>query len=79
MIGAITMEIGEPEIVAAMQFYLNNSVFNSELSHRKYHHAEVTAVRQRSNGRFIIEFDGRPEPQWPSVIEATTKTVTEPK
>lgn len=63
------MEIGEAEMIAAVQFYLNQSVFNSEsgFSNRKYHRADVTSVRQRK-GRFVIEFEGQPEPEWPSEV-----------
>lgn len=58
------MEVGEAEMIAAVQFYLNQSVFTAEYGSRKYHRAYVTAVRQRSNGRFVIEFDGQPEPEF---------------
>lgn len=63
------MEIGEAEMIAAVQFYLNQSVFNSEsgFQNRKYHRADVTSVRQRK-GRFVIEFEGQPEPEWPSEV-----------
>lgn len=56
MIGHVTMEIEEGEICAAIQFYLNKSVFNTLVS--DYHKATVTSVRQRANGSFVIEFDG---------------------
>lgn len=65
MLGTVIMEIGEAEMITAIQFYLNNSVFNAELGHRRYHAASVTSVKQR-RGRFVIEFEGRPEPQWPT-------------
>lgn len=63
------MEVGEAEIVAAIQFYLNQSVFNSEstFQNRRYHRAVVTSVKQRKN-RFLIEFEGQPEPEWPSEV-----------
>jgi hypothetical protein len=63
MIGRVIMEIGEQEMVAVVQFYLNSSVFNAEFDSRKYHRAHVVGVRQRSNGRFVIDFDGIPERQ----------------
>jgi hypothetical protein len=58
MIGHVIMEVEHAEIVAAIQFYLNHSVFNTAL--REYHKANVTEVRQRTNGNFAIEFDGLP-------------------
>lgn len=61
MIGDVTMEVSEQEMVAAIQFYLNQSVFNAESSLRHYHKAFVTGIRQRPNGRFIIDFYGQPE------------------
>jgi hypothetical protein len=63
MIGHVNMEIGEQEMIAMVQYYLNNSVFNAEFDSRKYHRAHVVGVRQRSNGRFVINFDGVPERQ----------------
>lgn len=74
MIGTVIMEIGEAEMIAAIQFYLNQSVFWSEsgFTDRKYHRATVTSVKQRK-GRFFIEFEGRPEPEWPSEVEDTRK------
>lgn len=53
MIGLTVMEIGEQEMEAAIEYYLNRSVL--------HHTARVIGVRQRSNGRFVIEFDGQPE------------------
>lgn len=62
MIGTIIMEISELEMVAAMEFYLNKNLLN--VTFESHHKATVTAVRQRSNGRFVIEFDGQPEPEF---------------
>lgn len=64
MIGSIAMEVSEAEIIAAIQFYLNHSVFTAQYDSRKYHRVYVTSVRQRSSGRFVIEFDGQPEPEF---------------
>jgi hypothetical protein len=62
MIGHVVMEIERDEMVAAMQFYLNKSVFN--VLANKYHEATVTDVHQRNNGNFVVEFDGcRPAPK----------------
>lgn len=73
MIGTVIMEIGETEMIAAIQFYLNSSVFMVEgYPSRTYHKAAVTSVKQRK-GRFFIEFEGRPEPEWPSKVEDTRK------
>ena len=63
MIGRVIMEIGKQEMIAMVQYYLNNSAFDAELHSRKYHRAHVVEVRQRSNGRFVIDFDGVPERQ----------------
>lgn len=74
MLGTIIMEIGEAEMIAAIQFYLNNSVFMVQgYPSRKYHEAIVSSVRQRKS-RFVIEFEGQPEPEWPSEVidEAVT-------
>lgn len=68
MLGTIIMEVGETEIIAAIQFYLNHSVFHVEgYPSRKYHEAIVSSVKQRKS-RFVIEFEGQPEPEWPSEI-----------
>jgi hypothetical protein len=63
MIGHVVMEIGEQEMIVMVQFYLNSSVFTAEYDSRKYHRANVVSVKQRSNGRFVIDFDGLPERQ----------------
>lgn len=56
------MEISESEMMAVVQFYLNNNLLNTTF--QKQHTARVTHVRERSNGRFVIEFDGQPEPEF---------------
>lgn len=61
MIGNVIMEVGEQEMIAMVQFYLNQSVFTAEYDSRKYHRANVISVKQRSNGRFVIDFEGLPE------------------
>ena len=58
MIGDVAMEIQPEEMMAAVQFYLNRDVFDAHGSLRERHKATVTAVRQRSNGNFVIEFHG---------------------
>lgn len=62
MVGHVIMEVEHAEIVAAIQFYLNSSVFNTGPL-REYHKANVTEVRQRSNGNFVIEFYGVRNPE----------------
>ena len=57
MIGHVIMEIEQDEMIAAVQFYLNRDVFDAG-SIRERHRANVSEVRQRSNGNFIIEFNG---------------------
>ena len=57
MIGHVIMEIEADEMIAAVQFYLNRDVFDAE-GVRKRHKANVVDVRQRSNGNFVIEFNG---------------------
>ena len=57
MIGHVIMEIEPDEMRAAVQFYLNRDVFDAN-SIRERHKAKVSAVRQRSNGNFVIEFYG---------------------
>jgi len=57
MIGNIIMEIEPDEMRAAVQFYLNHDIFDAN-SIRERHKANVSAVRQRSNGNFVIEFYG---------------------
>ena len=62
MIGSVIMEISETEMAAAVEFYLNRNLLN--VTFESHHKATVTTVRQRSNGRFVIEFDGQPEPEF---------------
>lgn len=52
VIGHVIMEIESDEICAAVAYYHTNG------SSRVRHKAIVTEVRQRSNGNFVIEFDG---------------------
>lgn len=61
MIGKVAMEVSQQEMIAAMQYYLNNEVFYAMFSGRAAHKANVTKVRQRDNGNFVIEFEGQPE------------------
>jgi hypothetical protein len=58
MIGHVIMEIEPDEMRAVVQFYLNRDVFDAGLSLRVRHKANVSDVRQRSNGNFVIEFHG---------------------
>lgn len=57
MIGYVIMDIGEAEMRAAVQYYLNSDLFFSK------HKVIVSSVRQRG-ARFVIEFDGQPEIRW---------------
>lgn len=57
MIGHVIMEIEPDEMRAAVAYYFNREVFTSDMG-RLRHKAVVTEVRQRSNGNFVIEFDG---------------------
>lgn len=59
MIGHVIMEIEADEMRAAIQFYLNRDVFDADGSLRVRHKANVVDVRQRSNGNFVVEFEGR--------------------
>lgn len=61
MIGTIAMDIDHVEMCKAIEFYLNRSVFDASVG-RKYHEARVVKVSQRSNGRFVIEFESQPLP-----------------
>jgi hypothetical protein len=62
MIGHVNMEIGEQEMIAMVQAYLTE-LFTAGYGSREKNKPVVTGVRQRSNGRFIIDFDGIPERQ----------------
>lgn len=57
MIGHVIMEIEADEMRAAVAYYLNKDVFDANMV-RVRHKAIVTEVRQRSNGNFIVEFNG---------------------
>jgi hypothetical protein len=48
------MDIHPDEMRAIVQFYLNNNLLNTTF--KEHHKSIVEDVRQRSNGRFIIEF-----------------------
>lgn len=59
MIGHVIMEIEADEMRTAVAFYLNKDVFMVEgYPSRAGHKVIVTSVRQRSNGDFVVEFDG---------------------
>lgn len=58
VIGHVIMEIESDEMRAAVAYYLNRDVFDAAGSLRIRHKAVITDVRQRSNGNFVIEFDG---------------------
>jgi hypothetical protein len=61
MIGHVIMEIEPDEMRTAVAFYLNRDVFMVEgYPSRVRHEAIVANVRQRSNGNFVVEFDGQP-------------------
>lgn len=57
MIGTVIMEIEHDEMRAAIAYYLNRDVFDVYAG-RERHKAVVMQVRQRTNGNFVIEFDG---------------------
>jgi hypothetical protein len=57
MIGLTIMDVHEDEMRAIVQFYLNNNLLNTAF--QKHHESAVESVRQRSNGRFTIEFRAR--------------------
>lgn len=59
MIGLTVMEISHEEMVAVVQFYLNNDLLNTTFQDR--HKSVVEDVRQRKDGRFIIEFSAKEE------------------
>jgi hypothetical protein len=54
MKGLTIMDIDPDEMVAIVQYYLNNNLLNTTF--REYHKSIVEDVRQRSNRRFVIEF-----------------------
>ena len=57
MIGKVIMDVSEAEMASAMEYYFNSDLFFIK------HKCIVKKVRQRENGRFVIEFEGKPEPQ----------------
>jgi len=58
MKGHVIIEVEAEEMIAIVQYYLNKELFTCDMS-RSRHLANVTDVRQRSNGNFVIEFDGQ--------------------
>lgn len=54
MIGLTIMEISSEQMQAIVQWYLNNNLLN--ITFQKHHKSQVESVRQRSGGRFVIEF-----------------------
>lgn len=54
MNGLTIMDIHQDEMRAIVQYYLNNNLLNTTF--QKHHESVVEEVRQRSNGRFVIEF-----------------------
>ena len=65
MIGRTIMNIDREEMKAIVQHYLNSNLLNTTF--QRQHTSGVLNVRQRGNGRFVIEFIQHPE---------TTKTMT---
>lgn len=57
MIGHVIMEIEPDEMRAALAYYFNRELFTSDMG-RTRHKAVITTVRERSNGNFVVEFDG---------------------
>lgn len=57
MIGHVIMEIERDEMIAALAYYFNKDVFDVYAG-RERHKVIISDVRERSNGNFIIEFDG---------------------
>lgn len=54
MLGLTIMDIHQDEMRAIVQYYLNNNLLNTTF--QDHHKSVVEEVRQRSNGRFVIEF-----------------------
>lgn len=54
MVGLTIMDISEEEMNAIVQHYLNSNLLNTTF--QEHHKSVVEEVRQRSNGRFVIEF-----------------------
>lgn len=59
MIGLTVMEISTEQMQAIVQWYLNNNLLN--VTFQKHHESVVEDVRQRSNGRFVIDFRAKAE------------------
>lgn len=59
MIGLTVMEISAEQMQAIVQWYLNNNLLN--VTFQKHHESVVEDVRQRSSGRFMIEFRAKAE------------------
>lgn len=50
------MEISREEMVAIVEFYLNNNLLN--VTFKEYHRSKVLDVKERKvSGRFVIEFE----------------------
>lgn len=69
MIGLTIMDIHPDETRAIVQYYLNHNLLNTTF--QVSHASVVEEVRQRSNGRFVIEFR---EQGKPAVAKVTTRT-----
>lgn len=54
MIGLTIMEISREQMLAIVQYYLNNNLLN--ITFQKHHESVVKDVRERSSGRFVIQF-----------------------
>lgn len=54
MVGLTIMDISREEMNAIVQYYLNSNLLNTTF--QEHHKSVVEEVRQRSNGRFVIEF-----------------------
>jgi PBP1b-binding outer membrane lipoprotein LpoB len=59
MTGHVIVEVSKEEMAAMVAYYLNNTLLNHTLEPK--HHLFVRSVRQRSNGRFVIDCDGDKE------------------
>ena len=53
MIGTVVMDISDAEMRQAIEYY-----FNSHLFFHSQDKAKVTKVHRRSNGRFVVTFEG---------------------
>ena len=59
MIGLTIMEISAEQMQEIVQWYLNNNLLNTTF--QKRHESVVEDVRQRNNGRFVVEFRAKAE------------------